>query len=395
MLDIFVGGYLFHPAALDFSGDKCRNGCAYCFANINKEDRACKLKPAINALYKKQVTTYQDMLLKDGYPILVSNRSDPFTEKNARDSVAFFTHLAERKAGVFIQTKTGPGLDECLAIMGDRRDVVVYITITTLRDDIAAVLEPGAPLPSARIETAKRLHKAGYLVLVAVNPCCEAWMPREDLESLVKELRSAGMNHVCIEMLDIKRKRFSLLSESRKKRLGEAVKTLGKANQMYVRDCTEWLVKNGVSVAKKGMPFRSTLFDDIKSRLGVTMPVFQDFVNYCFDKHGSKESVLLYSEFEKTIAQDEIFLKTVKQNTIRAYLFRSGFESWKDNQQIHSHKELLKIVWNDPRHRISIQRHSLFRVVGHAGKPTLDKNGDIQLFFNGKANLGKKEVIEI
>lgn len=25
MLEIFLGGYLFHPAALDYSGDTCRN----------------------------------------------------------------------------------------------------------------------------------------------------------------------------------------------------------------------------------------------------------------------------------------------------------------------------------------------------------------------------------
>ena len=326
------------------------------------------------------------MLLQEGYPILVSNRSDPFTEKNQRDSIALFTHLAELKNGVFIQTKTGPGMDECLSLMAGRKDVVIYITVTTIQDDIAKVVEPNAPLPSERLRIAKMLHKAGYLVLIAVNPCSEAWMPRNDLETLAKDLKKAGINHICIEMLDIKRKRLALIGEGRKKRMGAAIDLLPSTRQ-YVRECTQYLVKQGFQVAKRGMPFRSNLFDDIKERMGVTMPVMQDFVNYCFDKYGTAGAVISYQEWENVIAKDGIFLKTVKQNNIRDYLLRSGFTSWKDNQQVHSHKELLRIVWNDPRHKVSIQGHSLFKVVAKDKKPELDRNGNVQLFFNGTPNL--------
>jgi DNA repair photolyase len=386
MLEVFLGGYLFHPAALDYSGDTCLNGCAYCFANINKEFRSGKLQSAINAFYKKEANTYQSMLLQEGYPILVSNRSDPFTEKNQRDSIALFTHLAERKNGVFIQTKTGPGMDECLSLMAGRKDIVIYITVTTIQDDIAKIVEPNAPPPSERLRVAKNLHKAGYLVLIAVNPCSEAWMPRNDLETLCKDLKKTGINHICIEMLDIKRKRLGLIGEGRKKRMGAAIDLLPSTRQ-YVRDCTQYLVAQGFQVAKRGMPFRSNLFDDIKKRLGTTMPVMQDFVNYCFDKYGTAGAVLSYQEWENVIAKDGIFLKTVKQNNIRDYLLRSGFASWKDNKQVHNHKELLRIVWNDPRHKISIQGHSLFKVVANNKKPELDRNGNVQLFFNGTPNL--------
>jgi hypothetical protein len=56
---------------------------------------------------------------------------------------------------------------------------------------------------------------------------------------------------------------------------------------------------------------------------------------------------------------------------------------------------LLRVVWNDPRHNLSIQKHCLFRVVGKNGKPILDENGNVRLYFDGRPNLGKKkEVIE-
>jgi DNA repair photolyase len=394
MLDIFVGGYLFHPAAVDYSGATCTNGCAYCFANINKESREGKLKGAINTLYKKTPVTYMDMLLNEGYPILLSNRSDPFTEKNKRESIAFFTHLAERKAGVFIQTKTGPGLDECLSLMGARRDVVVYITITTIHDELAAMYEPFAPRPSKRIETAKRLHDMGYMVIVAVNPLNEAWMNRNDLKIFVTDLKAYGIKHICIEMLDIKQRRLGLLSQSKKDRLGKALESVGDKNRMYVRECTEWLVSSEMSVAKKGMPFRTSFFDDIKKNLGKTMPVLQDFVNYCFKKSGGHGIVVGFDDFINVIAKDSFFHKQIGQNTIRAYLLRSGFLTWKDNQQVHSHKDLLRIIWNDGRSKLSVQRHSLFAIAGRDGKRILDENGNVKLYFDGSPHFNKKEVVE-
>lgn len=217
-------------------------------------------------------------------------------------------------------------------------------------------------------------------------------MPRNDLDALVKDLRKSGINHICIEMLDIKKKRLSLLGEGRKNRMGAAIDILDHTRQ-YVRECTEYLHAAGMIVCKKGMPYQSPFFEDIRARLGKTLPVIQDFVNYCFEKYGTSGAVVSYPEFESVIAREGIFLHSIKQNSIRDYLLRSGFVSWKANQQIHSHKELLRVVWNDPRHRISIQRHCLFTVVGRDKKPALDKDGNVQLFFNGKPNLAQKKGV--
>jgi len=389
MLERFIGGYLFHPAALDYSGDTCRNGCVYCFANINKCNREGNLQGAIKRFYKKEIVTYDDMLLKEGYPILVSNRSDPFTPRNYRDTLALFTHLKNIPNGIFIQTKCGPGMDEAIDLLGDKKPVV-YITVTTIRDEIAKIIEPGAPLPSERLMIAKDLHKRGYLVLIAVNPCCEQWMPMKDLEALCNDLKSVGMKHVCIEKLDISKNRMKVLSQSRKDRIGETALAdcaSGRVRQ-YVRDCTQYLIGSGMIVAKRGMPFRSTFFADIKARLVKVMPTYQDFTNHCLNAFPDGSAVT-FAEFEKVICSGGgIFTKTIRQNAIRDYLLRSGFVSWKDNQQIHSHRELLRVLWNDPRPRISIQKHCLF-------KPTnkKDDEGNIVLYFDKTPSLGKKKEV--
>lgn len=392
MLERFIGAYLFQPAAFDYSSDTCRNGCAYCFANINQAERCGNLQGAIKKFYKQEIKTYDDALLRDGYPICVSNRSDPFTERNWLDTVALCTHLANIPNGVYIQTKCGPGMDEALDILGEKKPVV-YITVTTLRDEIAAVIEPNAPAPSERLRIAKDLHRRGYLVLIAVNPCAEQWMPMADLQSLVKDLKKAGIRHVVIEMLDMSRNRLKVLTQSRQNRMGEAVLEDCRSGRVrgYVRECTEYLIKAGMIVCKKGMPFRSTFFDDIKARLGKTMPTHQDFVNYCFDR--KKGGPVTFAEFDQVIrgGRGGVFDRAFKGSAIRDYLLRAGFVSWKANQSVPTHRDLLRIVWNDPRHRISIQKHCLFRLTDKK-----DPEGNAVLWFDGKADLGeKKEVVKL
>lgn len=384
MLERFIGAYLFQPAAFDYSTDTCRNGCAYCFANINKAERCGNLHGAIKKFYKREVVTYDDMLLRDGYPICVSNRSDPFTARNCRDTLALCQHLRSIPNGVYIQTKCGPGMDEALDILGDKKPVV-YITVTSIRDDIAAVLEPNAPPPSERLRIARDLHRRGYLVLIAVNPCAEQWMPRNDLETLASELKAAGIRHMVIEMLDMSRNRIKVLPPSMRSRIGEAALADCQTGRvrMYVRECVQYLVAAGMTVCKKGMPFRSTFFDDIKSRLGKTMPAHQDFVNYCFDSKGEAGAVT-FAEFDQVIrgGRGGVFDVAIKGSAIRDYLLRAGFISWKENQRVPTHRDLLRIVWNDKRHRISIQKHCLFRPT-----PRTDEEGNVVLWFSRTPNL--------
>ena len=322
--------------------------------------------------------------LRDGYPICVSNRSDPFTARNWRDTVALCHHLANIPNGVYLQTKCGPGMDEALDVLGEKKPVV-YITVTTIRDEIAAVLEPNAPPPSERMRIARDLCRRGYLVLIAVNPCAEQWMPRNDMEALVADIKSAGLRHIVIEMLDMSRNRIKVLPPSMRSRIGEAALAdcVSSRVRQYVRECTQYLVGEGLPVCKKGMPFRSTFFDDIKARLGKTMPTHQDFVNYCFGAKGN-EGAVTFAEFDQVIrgGRGGVFDAAIKGSAIRDYLLRSGFISWKENQRVPTHRDLLRIVWNDPRHRISIQKHCLFRPT-----PRTDEEGNVIMWFSRVPNL--------
>ena len=392
MLERFIGAYLFQPAAFDYSSDTCQNGCGYCFANINKPFRQGNLSGAIKKFYKKEITTYDDMLLKEGYPICVSNRSDPFTERNCRDTIALCTHLKEIPNGVYFQTKCGPGMEDALGTLGDKKPVV-YITVTTIRDEIAKVIEPNATAPSERIRIAKDLHRRGYLVLVAVNPLAEQWMPLSDLELMCNDLKESGIRHIVVEMLDMSRNRIKVLSEARRARIGEDVlgECVSGRVRGYTRLATEYLIGAGMIVCKKGMPFRTTFFDDIRAAIGKTMPIHQDFVNYCFDNYAGGGTVT-FQEFDNIIRKTGgVFDAVISGSSIRDYLLRAGLVSWKENQRVPSHRALLRIVWNDRRHRISIQQHCLFTPTN-----VKDEEGNVVLYFDSKPKFSKKkEVMQI
>lgn len=101
---------------------------------------------------------------------------------------------------------------------------------------------------------------------------------------------------------------------------------------------------------------------------------------------------MTFDEFDRVIrgGRGGVFNRAFTGSAIRDYLLRAGFISWKANQRVPSHRDLLKIVWNDPRHRISIQKHCLFRVTNKT-----DEEGNAVLWFDGTASLGKKKEVMV
>ena len=191
----FLGRIAASPGSIDYTGNTCQYACAYCFANINDCNRKEGLKAAINFLNKEKPSTYADALLISGYPICVSNRSDPFSPNNFASTEALFTHLAERDNGVFIQTKTNPECEFLIDMLGPKK-AVIYISVSILNEEKSRIVEPKAPSTYERIETMKRLRSKGYHVIAAICPCSDVWLPKEDFIVLTNELKKADVRHV-------------------------------------------------------------------------------------------------------------------------------------------------------------------------------------------------------
>lgn len=380
MLDVFFGGLLFHPAAMDYSDETCSHGCAYCFANINKAYREGDLQGAIRRLYRQDDTTLIGRLLREGYPICISNRTDGFAKNNLRNTRALFTHLAERENGVFIQTKGGDGIGEIIETLPKKP--VIYISITMLDDDLAKTVEPAAPLPSQRLALAKHFIERGYVVIAAINPCNKSWLPPDHFSELHRRFAGAGICNVVIEMLDMSTMRQKKLTTGRRIRLVNAADSIGAEDRQYVRDCTGELVAAGFHVAKKGMPFRSEFYTPIEAALGKVMPSMQTFINELFDRQAAE---VTFADFLGWVAKYLDVDVPVRGNALRGYLLRNGFETWKAHQRVDTFRDLMRVAWNDPKTHVGVQNHSLLRPAQDGEKIVRDADGNAILLFNQPA----------
>jgi len=377
MIEPFWGGLLFHPAGLDYADETCSHGCAYCFANINKSYREGNVVSAIKALYRNNENTFTNWLLKNGYPIVTSNKTDCFAKNNLRNTRAFFAHLAENGHPVFIQTKGGEGIGEIIESLPKKP--VIYISITMLNEETAKRVEPAAPSPAERLEIARYFIERGYVVIAAINPCSKTWLPREDFVSLCEKFKQIGVRHVVIEVLDMSASRMRKINTGRKERMQTAIATIGNEDRQYVRECTQYLVQQGFMVAKKGMPFASEFYTEIEAALGKTMPSLQPFVNECFARQAE---TVTFDTFAEYIARYLPLDVCMKSNALRGYLLRSGFDTWKDNKRVDTFRDLFEITWEDKRCYLSIQLHSLFSPLMDGDKFVRDSQGHKILLFN-------------
>lgn len=377
MIEVFWGGFLFHPAALDYADETCSHGCAYCFANINKEYREGNVTSAIKALYRTGSDTLQGWMLRNGYPICTSNKTDCFAKNNLRNAKAFYSHLAETGTPVFIQTKGGDGMGEIVESLPKKP--VIYISITMLNDETAKRVEPAAPSPTERIALARYFVERGYIVIAAINPCSKTWLPREDFVKLCDEFKRVGVRHVAIEMLGMSPTRLRKINSARKDRMADAMDTVGKDDRQYVRECTEYLVQQGFLVAKKGMPWASDFYAEIEAALGKCMPSLQPFVNECLER-GPGE--VRFDQFAEYVGRYIPLDQAIKSNALRGYLLRADFDTWKAHPRIDTWRDLLVVMWDNHKCDTSIQRHSLFAPAMDGESYALDETGLKILLFN-------------
>lgn len=90
-----------------------------------------------------------------------------------------------------------------LSLLKQLKNCSVGFTVTTAEDAVAAVIEPGAAPPSARLEAARRLIAEGISVWVFVAPVLPGVGDTpEALEKLATALKQAGVKEVDFDPLN-------------------------------------------------------------------------------------------------------------------------------------------------------------------------------------------------
>src|SRR5690349_9361171 len=164
MIYPYVGDFLISPVPLQLSFNWCSHACSYCFANLNSPGRSFDLKEFQTQL--KNIYTNNSLtstLLREKYPVLISNLVDPFATSNYGVAVPVMEMMTNMEIPIMIQTRGGRGVDDVLSFLPKS---MWYISIPMLKDDIRKQVEPAAPSIESRLQLIDKLKAAGHEVLV-------------------------------------------------------------------------------------------------------------------------------------------------------------------------------------------------------------------------------------
>jgi DNA repair photolyase len=193
----------------------CEFACKYCYARYTHE--FMELRDGVDFEQKIFVKQHAADLLrqelhhvKPGEEIAIGTATDPYQPAERRFEVtrAILEELARHRGfEIGIVTKSNLVLrdTDLLQQITKNNRLFVNITITTLKVELARILEPRAPRPDLRLEALQTLNQAGVAAGVICAPVLPGVtdLPR-DLEALVRATAKAGGKYISANSLFLK-----------------------------------------------------------------------------------------------------------------------------------------------------------------------------------------------
>ncbi len=185
----------------------CEFACKYCYARYTHE--FMEMRDGTDFEQKIYVKQHAADLLRQelrhvqpGEDIAIGTATDPYQPAERRYEVtrAILQELAlHSDLDLGIITKSNLILRDIALLkeIGRRNRLKVSVTITTLKVDLARLLEPRAPRPDLRLEAVRKLNENGIRTGVSCAPVLPGITDiPEDLEMLVKAVAEAGAKHI-------------------------------------------------------------------------------------------------------------------------------------------------------------------------------------------------------
>ena len=193
----------------------CEFACKYCYARYTHE--FMELRDGLDferKIYVKQHTAWllrQELKkVRPGEEIAIGTATDPYQPAERRFGItrAILQEFARHKGFTMgLVTKSNLVLRdlELLKAIGMENQISVCMTVTTVRADLARILEPRAPRPDLRLMAVRKLVEAG--IHAGIN--CAPVLPGitdapADLEKVIKAAAEAGAKFVHVNPLFLK-----------------------------------------------------------------------------------------------------------------------------------------------------------------------------------------------
>lgn len=179
----------------------CSHGCSYCYARPTHEyfDLSAGLDFETKIMVKERAPElFRDWLARDGYqpePIMMSGVTDCYqpVERQLSLTRRCLEVALEARQPMAVVTKNAlitRDLD-ILREMAALRVVSVALSITTLDQSLAKVMEPRTSCPDARLRTLEALAKAGVSTTVLIAPVIPG-LNDSEIPAILKAVRDAG-----------------------------------------------------------------------------------------------------------------------------------------------------------------------------------------------------------
>ncbi len=176
----------------------CAHGCVYCYApevthSEWKDWRAIRVRSNIAERLSKEIDGLTGV-------IGIGTTTDPYQYAEARFLITqqCLDIISSTDMSVHIHTKSDLILRDADLI--GSIDHTIGVTVTNISESVSKRTEPGAPLPSVRLETIRKLVDSGHNVYVLVGPVMSSLEGFE--EDFVSELVKTGVKSAVIDRLN-------------------------------------------------------------------------------------------------------------------------------------------------------------------------------------------------
>ncbi|MBZ5722132.1 MAG: radical SAM protein [Acidobacteriia bacterium] len=193
----------------------CEFACKYCYARYTHE--FMEMRDGLDFEQKIYIKQHAANLLrqelrqvKPDQEIAIGTATDPYQPAERRFEVtrAILEELSQREGlrlGIVTKSNLVTRDVDLLQRIARNNRLFVHLTITTMKADLARILEPRAPRPDLRLEAMRQLSQAG----VSAGVICAPVLPGitdspRDLEDVVRAVAGAGGKYIFANPLFLK-----------------------------------------------------------------------------------------------------------------------------------------------------------------------------------------------
>ncbi|RPI79086.1 MAG: hypothetical protein EHM45_04225 [Desulfobacteraceae bacterium] len=399
----FYKEFLLEPFALELAVmQPCDIGCNYCFANLDGRRHKIAFSDMAEVLDVlanfKNGDSVEAQLLRLKYPVLMSNRVDPFGRRNRLSSIKILELFRDLDIRAGFQTKGFVNPEDFDTVMELIEPSWFYISIAfdPAHEFLCRKIEPGSISIRDRLALIPKLAERGHLVYVGVNPCVPDWI--ENPYAFLKQLKDSGVRGIFCSNLGLTRPQYNLMTATEKANLESLLQEIMGKRQApqrhvdFLHYCIDSALELGLTVATGQIGISNEFWTPAMELYPRLFPLTTEFVNLCYRdmRQGSRISQSYFVEFIERRTPPGM------RGLIGRYIRDSNpticlkYTEWSDEM---SYKDLAKIIWDNPESTFHPINYRCFSLLGEREDDTIvevpDAGGSPIMIFNPEGMGGK------